>query len=100
MVSHNPAKFGGHRHCGSGNMMFVVDEGQDYTCPRLDSPLLFISKAHDMPCSHTRNFRKQTQYFAGVSNQGLPILVTHVYRTRITDGTYLKNFCQFVLKQR
>ena len=41
MVSHHPAKFGDHRHCGSGDTMFVVVEGQDSTCPRLDPPLLF-----------------------------------------------------------
>ena len=33
MVSHQPARFGGHRRCGSGDMMFVVVEGQDSTCP-------------------------------------------------------------------
>ena len=37
MVSHHPGKFGGHRHCGSGDKMFFVVEGQDSTCPRLDS---------------------------------------------------------------
>ena len=26
---HHPAKFHGHRHCGSGDMMFLVVEGQD-----------------------------------------------------------------------
>ena len=31
MVSHHPAKFGGYRYCGSGDMMFVVVEGQDTT---------------------------------------------------------------------
>ena len=56
MVSHHPAKCGGHRHCGSGDMFLVV-KGQDSICPRLNLSLLFISKAHDMPCSHTRNFR-------------------------------------------
>ena len=24
MVSHSPAKFGGHRHCGSEDMMFLI----------------------------------------------------------------------------
>ena len=57
MVSHHPATFGGHRHCGSEDMMFAVVEEQDSTCPRLDPPLLFISKAHGMPCSHIQNFR-------------------------------------------
>ena len=58
MVSHQPAKFGDHRHCGSGDMMPVVVEGQDSTCPWLERPLLFISKAHSMAYSHKRNFRK------------------------------------------
>ena len=43
MVSHYPAKSGGHKHCGIGDMMFVVVERQDSICPRLDPPLLFIS---------------------------------------------------------
>ena len=28
MVSHHPANFGGHRHCGSGDMILIVVEGQ------------------------------------------------------------------------
>ena len=60
MVGYSPAKFGGHRHCGSGDM-FSVAEGQDSIYPRLNPPLLLISEAHDMPCSHTQNFRTQTQ---------------------------------------
>ena len=59
MVSHHPAKFGGHRHFGSGDMMFLVvlaGGGQDSTCPRFNPSLLFISKEYDMPCSHTTNF--------------------------------------------
>ena len=59
MVSHHLLRFGGHRHC-VGEYTFVVVEGQDFTCPRLDPPLLFISKTHGMPCSHIRNFRRQT----------------------------------------
>ena len=41
-------------------MMSVVVEGQDSICPRLDPPLLFISKAHGMSCSHKQNFRTLT----------------------------------------
>ena len=48
MVSHHSAKFGDHRHYVSKNIMFLVVEGQDSTCPRLDPLLLFISKARDM----------------------------------------------------
>ena len=43
--------------------MFLVIEGQDSECPRLNTRLVFISKAH---C---------TQYFAGVSNEGLSIVL-------------------------
>ena len=30
MVSHHPAKFGGHRHCGSGDIMFLVAEEKKF----------------------------------------------------------------------
>ena len=33
MVSHLPAKFGGHRHCGSRDMMFLVVEEQIHKLP-------------------------------------------------------------------
>ena len=56
MVSHHTATFGDHRHCSSGDMFLVV-EGQDSTYPPLIPPLLFISKAHDMPSSNTPNFK-------------------------------------------
>ena len=56
MVSHQPTKFGSHRHGGSG-VMFVVVEGQDSACPRLDPSFLFMSTAHGMPCFHKRNFK-------------------------------------------
>ena len=45
MVCQKPAKFGGHRHCGSGDM-FLVAEEEDSRCSRFNSPLLFISKRH------------------------------------------------------
>ena len=35
MVRHHPAKFGGHRHCGSGDMKFLVVDGPDSTCSRM-----------------------------------------------------------------
>ena len=46
MVSHHPAKSGGHRHCGSADM-FLLFEEQDSTC-LLKPPSLFISNAHGM----------------------------------------------------
>ena len=42
-----------HRHCGSGDTIFLVAEGQDSTCPRFNLSLLFISKAHGMPYALT-----------------------------------------------
>ena len=47
MVSHQPDKFGGHRHCGSGDITFLVVKEQDSICYRLNSPLLFFSKGHE-----------------------------------------------------
>ena len=46
MVSHHPAKFGGHRHCGSGDMIFLVAEEENSKCSCFNLPLLFISKGH------------------------------------------------------
>ena len=66
MVRHQSVKFGSHRQYGGGDIMFLVDKGQDTTCPRLD-PVLLLSLKH-MPCSN------------GLSNEGLPILVMHVYK--------------------
>ena len=62
MVNYHPAKFDGHRLCGSGDMMFVVVEGQDSLCPRLDPPLLFISKAHGMPCIYEISGRRHNNF--------------------------------------
>ena len=47
MVSHHHAKFGSHKHCGSGEIFLAVKE-QESICPRFNPPLLFISKAHGM----------------------------------------------------
>ena len=50
MLSYHPATFGGHRRCGSEDMIFLMVEEQDSTCPRLNPPLLFIPETYDMPC--------------------------------------------------
>ena len=42
MVSHHPAKFGSHKHYGSGDTIILVIEGQDSTWPYINPPLLFI----------------------------------------------------------
>ena len=44
MVIHHLAKLGGHRGFGSGDMMFFVDEGQDFTYFRLIPRYLLSSK--------------------------------------------------------
>ena len=48
MASHHPAKFVGHRHCGSGDIMCLVAEEEDCRCSRFNPPLLFISKRHGL----------------------------------------------------
>ena len=48
------SKFGDHRHCGSGAIMFLVAEEQNSKCSRFNLPLLFnpplllISKGHGL----------------------------------------------------
>ena len=44
MVNHHLAKLGGHRGFGSGDMMFFVDEVQDFTYFRLIPRYLLSSK--------------------------------------------------------
>ena len=41
IVSHSPAKFGGHGHCGSGDLFLVVEE-EDSRCSGFNSPLLSV----------------------------------------------------------
>ena len=55
IVSHHFAKFGGHRHCGSGDMLLVVEE-LDSKC-LLTSAITIFFKASGLSCFHTRNFR-------------------------------------------
>ena len=40
MVSHHPARFGDHRHCGSGEIMSLVAE-EENSCTHFNPPLLF-----------------------------------------------------------
>ena len=44
----------GSGNCGSGDLIVLVVEEQDSICPWLNLPLLFISKAHEIQCSHTK----------------------------------------------
>ena len=48
MVSYHPAKFGGHSHCGSGDMFSVAEEENSRCPPRFNPPLLFISKGNGL----------------------------------------------------
>ena len=48
MISHHLAKFGDHRHCGSGNIMFLLDEEENSRCSHFNPPLLFISIGHGL----------------------------------------------------
>ena len=50
MISYHPTKFGGHRCYDTEGIMFLLIEGQDSTWPRVNPLLLFISKAHGVPC--------------------------------------------------
>ena len=38
MVSHHPAKFGDHGHCGSGDITFLVAEEENPRCFRFNPP--------------------------------------------------------------
>ena len=71
-LSHHPAKFGGARHCDSGDLIFLAIEEQAPTCSCLNPPLLFISNAHGILGSHTRRLTiKGTlmKRLASVSNE-------------------------------
>ena len=48
MVSNHPATFGGHRLCGSGDIMLLVAEEENSRCFRFNPPLLFISEGHGL----------------------------------------------------
>ena len=69
-----------HRDFCCGDMIFHVVEGQGSTCFRLIQLLLFISKAHAVSCSYTRNFKiksKMTKTFANVQTIYLPWIITN-----------------------
>ena len=79
--------------------MFSIVEGQDSGHPFLDPLLLFISEAYSMPYSHTHKI-------SGTRHNDLPVSSMKDSRswshmsTRTAEGTYLKNFCRSVQKQR
>ena len=65
-VSHLLAKFVGHRHCGSRDIVFSV-VGDKVADAYLLPPLLFSLK-HMTYHAHSQNFRMETQSFASVSS--------------------------------
>ena len=69
MIIHNPAKVGGHRHCGSGNIMFLVDEEENSRCSRFNPRLLFISKGHELKAQDIYHFRSWSQAFIAAIGQ-------------------------------
>ena len=48
MVSHHPAKFDGHRHCGSGDIIFLVAEEENSRYSLFNQPLLYSSNGHGL----------------------------------------------------
>ena len=88
MVSHHPAMFGDHRHCGSGDIMVLVAEEENSRCscfnlPLLFSPpLLFISKGQRLTAH-------------GISYNSDP---GHALKAAIGQN-FENNFCQSVQKR-
>ena len=78
-VSHHPTKFGGHRHCGSGDVFLMV-ERQYSTCSHLNAPFLLICK---------RNCRKLHEKLPPVR----PETATRKRRRRKKLGRRLQSFC-------
>ena len=82
---YHPPKLGRHRYGGRGDMFLVVD-GQNFTCHRLNPSLLFITKAQSMTCSHTQNFLL-------IWHSGLPVCPMKEFRywsRKSTTTTVLK----------
>ena len=48
MVSHHNAKFDGHSHYGSEDIMFLAAEKENPRCYCFSPPLLFICKGHKL----------------------------------------------------
>ena len=45
MVSEHPARFDVHKHCGSGDITFVVVEEQDSTCSLKSAITVYLSSS-------------------------------------------------------
>ena len=74
LVSHHPAKFGGDRHCGSGDIKLLAGEEENF-----NPSLLFISKRHGLKES-TRHIRSSTPIL--VTKQLLPVCLKALMRRR------------------
>ena len=85
MISHHTAKCGGRRHCGSGIIMLLVAEEQEFTCFRLNLPLRFMYKRHGL--------KAPGMLYSEVQSS------SHALKAAIEEN-FTNNFCQSVQKQR
>ena len=76
MVSTHPAKCGDHRYSGNGDMMFLVVFRLYMS---LLNSVITVYLERTWPTMLTQNFRTKTQQVPSVSDEGLLILITHVY---------------------
>ena len=60
--------------------MFLVVDGQGSTCPRLNPRLLFVFKAHSIPCSHTHEI-------SSCRHNNLPLSPMKDFRCERTEET-------------
>ena len=99
MVRHYSAKFGGHRHWSSGDIMYLVVEKQNSTCS-LNSVITILSKGHGMSCVHLRIFtiKIALKTFSSVSSEIIPILVARVLSNDWRNIYSKINFFQFIQK--
>ena len=65
IVNHYLPKLGGHKHCGSGDMTFLVAEEENPRWSHFSLGSLFISKRHDL---------KAQVYHAGQSEKNLKVI--------------------------
>ena len=61
MVIHQTANIVGYRHCGGGDITFLVVEEHNSTCPTFNPSLLFISKGHGLK-AHDISFLKMQHW--------------------------------------
>ena len=86
MVCHRPQTFGGHRQCGSGDIMFLVVKKEDSSCSRFNPLLLFISVKSTW-VEYARHILYQARY------------LSHYLKAKIGEKSN-NNFYQSVQKKR